>query len=41
MDLVHRIEDVIGKQLEEFESKTNEVLGDLTKVGIPYLAAFL
>ncbi|CAN6477753.1 unnamed protein product [Victoria cruziana] len=41
VDLVHRIEDVIGKQLEEFESKTNEVLGDLTKVGIPSLASFL
>ncbi|KAF3796569.1 DEAD-box ATP-dependent RNA helicase 36 [Nymphaea thermarum] len=32
VDLVHRIEDVIRKQLEEFECKTNEVLGDLTKV---------
>lgn len=30
--LVHEIEAVLGKQLEEFECKENEVLSDSTKV---------
>lgn len=30
--LVHEIEGVLGKQLEEFECKENEVLSDSTKV---------
>lgn len=32
MDLVHKIEAVIGKQLDEFECKEKEVLEDITKV---------
>ncbi|GAB2300521.1 DEAD-box ATP-dependent RNA helicase 36 [Dionaea muscipula] len=32
VDLIHEIEAVIGKQLDEFECKENEVLADITKV---------
>lgn len=32
VDLVHKIEAVIGKQLDEFECKEKEVLEDITKV---------
>lgn len=32
VELVHEIEAVLGKQLEEFECKENEVLSDSTKV---------
>ncbi|CAN4117877.1 unnamed protein product [Withania somnifera] len=32
VDLIHEIEAVLGKQLEEFECKENEVLADITKV---------
>ncbi|PON58268.1 DEAD-box ATP-dependent RNA helicase [Trema orientale] len=32
VDLVHEIESVIGKQLEKFECKENEVLSDIKKV---------
>ncbi|GMH10681.1 hypothetical protein Nepgr_012522 [Nepenthes gracilis] len=32
VDLIHEIEAVIGKQLEEFTCKENEVLADITKV---------
>ncbi|XAR67257.1 RNA helicase [Bertholletia excelsa] len=32
IDLIHQIEAVLGKQLEKFECKENEVLDDITKV---------
>jgi len=32
VELVHGIEAELGKQLEEFECKENEVLADITKV---------
>ncbi|XP_060198767.1 DEAD-box ATP-dependent RNA helicase 36-like [Lycium barbarum] len=32
VDLIHEIEVVLGKQLEKFECKENEVLEDITKV---------
>ena len=32
VDLVHEIEAVVGKQLEKFECKENEVLADIKKV---------
>ncbi|CAN4097098.1 unnamed protein product [Withania somnifera] len=32
VDLIHEIEAVLGKQLEKFECKENEVLADITKV---------
>ncbi|XP_058070287.1 DEAD-box ATP-dependent RNA helicase 36 [Magnolia sinica] len=32
VDLIHEVEAVIGKQLDEFECKENEVLADITKV---------
>ncbi|GAB4836747.1 DEAD-box ATP-dependent RNA helicase 36 [Ancistrocladus abbreviatus] len=32
IDLIHEIEAVLGKQLEEFEVKENEVLAQMTKV---------
>lgn len=32
VSLVHEIEAEIGKQLDEFECKENEVLADITKV---------
>ncbi|KAK1303395.1 DEAD-box ATP-dependent RNA helicase 36 [Acorus calamus] len=32
VDLVHKIEDVIGKQLDTYECKENEVLDEFTKV---------
>ncbi|KAJ8534379.1 hypothetical protein K7X08_016107 [Anisodus acutangulus] len=32
VDLIHEIEAVLGKQLEKFECKENEVLEDITKV---------
>lgn len=30
--LIHKIEDVVGKQMEKFECKEDEVLADITKV---------
>jgi CII-binding regulator of phage lambda lysogenization HflD len=33
--LVHEIEAVLGKQLEKFECKENEVLSNITKVRSP------
>lgn len=32
VDLIHEIEAVVGKQLEEFECKEQEVLSDITRV---------
>lgn len=32
VDLIHEIEAVVGKQLEEFEYKEQEVLSDITRV---------
>lgn len=32
VELVHEIEAVIGKKLEEFECKEKDVLEDITKV---------
>lgn len=32
IDLIHEIEAVLGKQLEQFECKENEVLSDITRV---------
>lgn len=32
VDLIHEIEAVIGKQLEEFECKEKDVLSDITRV---------
>jgi hypothetical protein len=33
--LVHEIEAVLGKQMEKFEFKENEVLSNITKVSSP------
>lgn len=32
VDLIHEIEAVVGKQLEEFECKEQEALSDITRV---------
>ncbi|XP_052178416.1 DEAD-box ATP-dependent RNA helicase 36 [Diospyros lotus] len=32
VNLIHEIEDVLGKQLDKFECKENDVLADITKV---------
>ena len=32
VDLIHEIEAVLGKQLEKFDCKENEVLDDISKV---------
>lgn len=32
VDLVHKIEDLIGKKFDEFECKEKDVLEDITKV---------
>lgn len=32
VNLVKKIEEVVGKQMEEFECKENDALADITKV---------
>lgn len=40
VDLIHEIEATLGKQLEKFECKENEVLSDITMVRSPINIGF-